>query len=571
MHRCRPLLSFAAVLLLGLGTTRAAESSVIALPPFLVEEAAKALPWRYAEVAGMEVLSSCPERLTRDLIANHHRLHVLLGELVPPALQLKLSGKQTLLFVDSAQLPPTSQEVVARMALTAVDQERLDNTVVPIDDGRLRRRPPPPRYTFLPNLRLWDRDGQALFAVVRASEFDPNRVALTPDYVAYVLRHRLPALPPWYISGVLTLFSRARFSEDALTLERLDWLSASGSAALQTGPAANRALLPLADFFAGELSASDPALGEGLSLWQAQAALFLRWGLAGRDASRRAALTTFVTRAAVEPVTEALFQECFGVDFATARTQLTEYLPEAMREKLPLRPAPRPRLPDYPVRPAGDVEIARIKGDWERLEIAYVRTHFPTLTTKYVEQARRTLTRAYDNGSRDAQLLAVLGLCEVDAGNDAGARAYLEDAAARAPSLRPRARYELARLRFAAAHVPSAGPAPGLTAAQASDVLAPLLATREQDPPLVEVYTLIAEVWSAASQIPTREQLSVLADGVRLFPRHSELVHRTAELNLHHGYTDTARWLITLGLTLAPDAATRMRFEALQARLDAAR
>ena len=153
MHRCRPLLSFAAALLFGPGAVRAAESSVIALPPYLVEEAAKSLPWRYAEVAGMEVLSSCPEKLTRDLIANHHRLHVLLGELVPPALQLKMSGKQTLLFVDSAQLPPTSQEVVAQMALSAVDQERLDNTVVPIDDGRLRRRPPPPRYTFLPNLR----------------------------------------------------------------------------------------------------------------------------------------------------------------------------------------------------------------------------------------------------------------------------------------------------------------------------------------------------------------------------------------------------------------------------------
>jgi len=565
----RPLLSFAAGLLLGPSLAGAAEASVIALPPFLVEEKAQSLPWHYAEVAGLEVLSSCPERLTRDLVANHHRLHALLGELVPPALQLKMSGPQTLLFVDSAQLPPTSQEVVAKMALTAVDQQRLDNTVVPIDDGRLRRRPPPPRYTFLPNLRLWDRDGQALFAVVRASEFDPNRVALTPDYVAYVLRHRLPALPAWYISGVLTLFGRARFSEDALTLERLDWLSASGSAALQAGPVANRALLPLADFFAGELSASDPALGEGLSLWQAQAALFVRWGLAGRDAPRRAALTTFVTRAAVEPVTEALFRECFGIDYATARAQLTEYLPEAMRERLPLRPAQRPRLPDYSVRPATDVQVARVKGDWERLEIAYVRTHFPTLTEKYAEQARRTLRRAYDDGSRDPQLLAVLGLCEIDAGNDAGARTFLEEAAARAPSLRPRARYELARLRFAALRAPSAGPAAGLTLEQVGTVLTPLLATREQDPPLVEVYTLIAEVWAASIQAPTREQLAVLEAGVRLFPRHSELVHRTAELNLRHGHSDTARWLITLGLTLAPDAATRTRFEVLQSRLNA--
>ena len=56
-----------------------------------------------------------------------------------------------------------------------------------------------------------------------------------------------------------------------------------------------------------------------------------------------------------------------------------------------------------------------------------------------------------------------------------------------------------------------------------------------------------------------------------MFPRRVELIHRTAELNLRQGFTDTARWLITLGQTLAPDAAARARFEALQARLNAAR
>lgn len=570
MSRCRTILSFAAGLMLSVFVARAAESKVVALPPFLVEETATPLPWRYADVAGLEVLSSCPERLTRDLIANHHRLHALLGELLPPSLQLKMSEKRTLLFVDSAQQPPTSQEVVARMALTAAEQDRLDDSIVPLDDGRLRRRPPPPRYTFLPNLRLWDRDAQALFAIVRESEFDANRIGLTPDYVAYVLRNRLPALPPWYISGVLTLFARARFTEDALTLERLDWISEEGSAALKTGPAANRALLPLADFFAGDLSQSDPARGEGLSLWQAQAALFIRWGLGGRGA-RRAALWKFAERAAVESVTETLFQECFGFDFATAQRQLTEHLPEAIRDRLPLKPAQRPRLPDYVLRPADEVEIAQIKGDWERLEIGFVKTQFPSLTQKYSDQARRTLMRAYDRGSRDPRLLAVIGLCEVDAGNAAAAREFLEDAAARSKTLRSRAWFELARLRFAALGGTRAGADLRLTAAQANEVFTPLLAAREQEPPLAEVYTLIAEVWAACAQPPTRDQLVVLEEGVRIFPRHSELVYRTAELNLRHGFTDTARWLITLGLTLASDAAARARFETLQGRLNAAK
>ena len=562
---------FALVASLGLtAIATAAESRVVTLPPFLVEEKTKTLPWRYADVAGLEVLSSCSERLTRALIANHHRLHVLLGELLPPTLQLRMTEKRTLLFIESAQLPPTSQEVIAQMALTAAEQDRLADVVVPLDDGKLRRRPPPPRYTFLPNLRLWDRDAQTLFAIIKESEFEPNRVALTADYVAYILRNRLPALPPWYISGVLTLFGRAKFSEDALTIERLDWLSESGSAALKDGPAANRPVLPLAEFFAGDLSQTDPAGGEGLSLWQAQAALFVRWGLGGRGAPRRAALTKFVERAAVEPVTESLFQECFGFDFVTAQQQLAQHLPEAMRERLVLRPPQRPRLPDFPLRPADEVEIARIKGDWERLEIAFVKAQFPTLTQKYLEQARRTLMRAYESGSRDPRLLAVIGLCEVDAGDDRKAREFLEDAAERTKTLRARAWYELARLRFVAFGAGRAG-TPKLTSAQAADVLAPLLATREQEPPLPEVYSLIAEVWSASAEPPSRMQLAVLEEGVRTFPRDHQLVYRTAELNLRHGFPDTARWLITLGVTLAAEPATRARFEALQSRLDAGR
>ena len=101
--------------------------------------------------------------------------------------------------------------------------------------------------------------------------------------------------------------------------------------------------------------------------------MFIRWGLGGRGAPRRAALGKFAERSAVEPVTEALFQECFGLDFATAQQQLTAHLPEAIRDRLVLRPAQRPRLPDYTLRPANDVEIARLKGDWERLEAGFVK------------------------------------------------------------------------------------------------------------------------------------------------------------------------------------------------------
>src|SRR3569832_2296179 len=100
MNRARHLFALAAGLGLAPVAVTCAEPKVIALPPFLVEEAAVRLPWRYAEVGGWEVLSSCSERFTRTLVANHHRLHALLGELLPPELRLKMTEKPTLLFVD---------------------------------------------------------------------------------------------------------------------------------------------------------------------------------------------------------------------------------------------------------------------------------------------------------------------------------------------------------------------------------------------------------------------------------------------------------------------------------------
>jgi hypothetical protein len=53
-------------------------------------------------------------------------------------------------------------------------------------------------------------------------------------------------------------------------------------------------------------------------------------------------------------------------------------------------------------------------GDFVRCHsvLKVVKAQFPALTQKYLEQARRTLMRAYDRGSRDPRLLAVIGLCE---------------------------------------------------------------------------------------------------------------------------------------------------------------
>ena len=93
MRRLR-LLSSVCFGLLSAGRGVAADDAV-ALPPFIVEEATKGPPWRYAEAPGYEILSRCNDSVTRRVVASHQRLHQLLAEMLPPSLQLQCTDRKS--------------------------------------------------------------------------------------------------------------------------------------------------------------------------------------------------------------------------------------------------------------------------------------------------------------------------------------------------------------------------------------------------------------------------------------------------------------------------------------------
>ena len=83
-----------------LGAIRAAapaEERPVALPPFIVEEASKGPPWRYAEAIGYEILSRCDDAVTRRVVEAHYRLHQLLSEVLPPQFQVAMSVPKSLI------------------------------------------------------------------------------------------------------------------------------------------------------------------------------------------------------------------------------------------------------------------------------------------------------------------------------------------------------------------------------------------------------------------------------------------------------------------------------------------
>ena len=541
---------------------------VVTLPPLMVEGKNAPVRWRYLELPGLEVLSVCDDYTVEKFVHRRHRLNELLHVLVPERFCAQSSVPVAHILFNEATGRAQSQEIIREMVRKEGAFLAPDGTVfLPYSDqttptfGRLPAISAPPRISFLPNIRLSDLDATTVFAIV--SETNPPKFTFTPDEVEFSLKRRTPALPDWFVEGLLGLYRQAELRDDEVVVRPATWPSDPAAAALLRGTKQSPTLLPMQELLTRARPGDDQEIGETDRVWQSQCALFLRWALADKSGARKEALWQFVDRLEAEPLSEALFQKHFGLGFSEARDRLGEYLPAALNKDLMLDAPSTVPLPRLKFRAATDLEVARIRGDWERMEIAYVRQQYPALTGKYVEQARRTLHRVYDRGERDPRLLAILGLTEVDAGNPDGAREFLE-AAVRGQVVRPRVYFELAQLRYKA--LPAAGDAK-LTDEQAAGVLGPLLAAHSDNPPLPGIYALLAEVWKHSATPPTPENLKILNEGARLFPGMSAYVLCAIYLNVANGQVTPAAALANLGLRHARDPAMRERLERVRAKL----
>ncbi len=539
----------------------------VQLPPFIIEQPAGP-KWRYTQIPRFEILSRCHDLTTEQLALAFHRANQLLGLVLPERFQLALDVPQALIFYDEELWPVAEQQAVAAM-LKAQPPARPDGTPTPGTPPRVQLEPitgsklvgagPPPgaavRDSFFSNLMLSDADVIVTFALVSKSNIDPQRSYLTTAYVRNLLQNRAPALPDWFTAGFMRLYDRMIFEGNTVTTKPQRWdvvvqrpLAQSETTsdkpplrarrALELGqqpfnpaspgeqfrrdaPAANtketapepELRLPLASFIDGVTPTDD------LSSWLEQAELLVSWGIDPAN-GRAEAFWQWLDRVSVEPATESLFQACLGMDYATAARSIIAYsvnhrgirwtLPEALS-----------RPPPAPLEDASSRQIARLKGEWERLEARYVRRNQPVLEDHYVTLARRTLRRAYDRDDRDPRLVASLGLLELEAGNKAEATALLEEATQR-HVVRPRAYYELARLRYDHVFGRSTRNDGRYSAEQVASVVEPLLAGMKQSPRLDAAYELLAHISAQSVTPPSHEVIAALDEGARLFPQKRE-------------------------------------------------
>lgn len=504
----------------------ARKEAAVELPAFIVEDSQHHIAWRYASVPGIEVLSTCSARETERFLAAYAAVVTRFHAIVPEELLRRSVVPIDIVLLDAAT-NAYAQEVTS--AMVREEQRRFARRAADAlaDSAAPSLRGPggvvlggarsgsAPRMRFFPNLRFGEADSAVYFVVYRAFDFDPRELTLASDDVRYLLTGRVPALPWWYVNGMMTLFRTVQLHEDETRLLPFVWGSEATQKSLLKGIGVAAAFPPLLQVFAGA-PPRDPlerVRGDRVS------ALFIRWCLQRRATAE--ALTRFVARAATERPTPELFHACFGIDVSDV--DVASYFINRASSRPQFVDPPEP-MPDFAAhaRDASVQEIARIRGDWERRATNYVRQTRPELAAKYAEQTQRTLQRGLQQGDPDPQLLAIAGLSHCDTGDDAGARPLLE-LAVRARVRRPRAYFELARIRYADALAHPAGPDGTLSVLQTEDILSLLRENRTMAPPLLETYLLASDVWLHSGRPPVEADLAFLTEGMRLFPANRTL------------------------------------------------
>lgn len=538
------------------GTARAADPTVVELPPLIVAESTTSAQWWYTRGEGVEFLSRCGPSLTRHYAEAWLRQMQLVRTLVPARFLARLDVPAVIVLYPKGLKQAVTPEI--QRQLQAIQADQFSPGLPRYENGG--------RVGFAPNMRLNDRDMHAAFVSVDEARFDARTLIVAPGYLHFLLVGRVPALPEWLVEGLDRTYLHADFVKTPITLPPLVWTNRWDSEALARDPDRPRALLPGNELFAPNAAkAGDTGHPRRVEVMHSGAELFVRWAIDAGGPTREA-LWTFAGRAAEEPVTEEMFEACFGFGFAELRDRLSDYLPRAVKESPRVYAGKPPAAPRVEVRPATPSEIARIRGEWERLAIGQIQATQPQVRELYVEQARRTLQAAFVSGDRDPRLLATLGLCELDAGNPTGAREYLEPAIA-GGVIRPRAYFEVARLRWAALR--SGRPETEMaTAVELAEVLRPLRQAAKQAPPLPEVFALYAEAWVRCDSTLGPEDLAVLETGARLFARHPVVSFYLAVAFARHGLRERALHVITASEDYIRDEAARRRFADLRATLE---
>ncbi|MBX3737596.1 MAG: hypothetical protein KF715_12945 [Candidatus Didemnitutus sp.] len=522
---------------------------VVKLAPFVVQENADGLSWQFASVNGFEILTLCSESLSREFVEAQARGALFLPE------SLQDGGNEPVQVVlwggKRSPLKPTRKRSYLESGYDFGFKS----------DG-----------WFIPNV-IARSDGSAVYLSANLSAVDSYEHAAI-HYARSLLERNRPVTPLWLKEGLVGTWGL--FPGD-LGIQSVHQRDATGF----VGKSVDLIRLPClpwpADFSPEDLIPwnrfftdwqKNASMVSRDSRYCAQAGLLLRWALFGSrttpDFTRR--FWMFVAHARSQPTTGMSFQAVFGIDDAQAEAELVEFARRARAESpyvaVPHLSDALPAFAHLSFRSATEGEIARLKGNFERMEMLRLRSALPQVASTYEAAARRTVARGLRKAADDPKVHELAGLLEYETGHPDAARPHLDYAfahhAAGTPALLALARLRLADMRIGL-------PADGKLSVEALDrVLTPLFAARARKPPVLEIYQMIAEVWAQSAVAPTKRHLAVLFEGAQFFRDEPDYIVAAIELHRRHGYTAEADALLTLGETWARDDAARARYAALR-------
>jgi hypothetical protein len=530
------------------GQDKPANTAPVNLPEFNVV-AERELPppetWYYAKIAGQEVLSSASQRRTEQLATDLARLlHALelsgtrLLPTTPAPLRIVITGEtEQFNSLASRALESGIEDPETAMLGRPEQPVLVINAAAHALDFSARDQDA--------NTESGSEDAAA--PAVRAANATRN---LQLGYLRVRLAQPRPPLPPWLIEGVAQVLAWARITETSVTLGQVEdpnETGAIGRADREPGRVvqgdlqhratpfrdslsdqldfnaalAHSALFPLEELFAGDLRKfPGTENADRLLRWKKQCHAFVHWGLFGDLGRNSANFLTFTRRLRTEPLTEKLFQECFGMNYA-AGTQALRVHVERTRSKVHGVKANKgetlPPASPIEVRPATLLEIARLKAH------AFA-------ASGQLDRAREELILAYRRGERSPDLVAELGTVEHALGRPDRAAHYL-GIAVKAKTTRTRAYVALAQLRLEERLATPQGKDGKLSHEQLLGVLEPLLLARTQAPRTPEVYTLFADAWAKTAATPPAPHLALVDEGVQLFPNDAALRAARARLD----------------------------------------
>jgi len=528
------------VALMGALSLEASADKVTVMDPVFVEASpvgnrgASGRSWQYLSIPGFEILSRCPDGFNAAFVRALQKGNAARLALLPEAFWGQLATPIKIVLYNR---PPEPQGGVWRAPID-LSWSAEDSAIIGL--GSMQESHP-----------VTLGDGDTFINCGNYWNTQPSDSDFSVDVdSAILLGIRAPHFPAWFIEGVVGprgvnahRVTRSTLSGDILLLPNALWTYSSetqelqkkaAAAAIDGGRRQSLELLPLGTLLSGTVE------GAQGNLWSAEAALFVRWGLF--KSGNRQGFLDFVTEASQVPVTEDLFRKHLKLSYIEAQQQLEDYAFLAVNEPLRI-PVDVPAAPKEAFRDATSTEVARIIGDWGRLEGRATDPADLEYKQECLEQADRLFERIIARKEQDPLFLAAFGLYEIDARDYTRARKALEAATA-AEVVRPRAYLELARLRL---DMTLSGFQEGigdLNQTDYSEILNLLSTTQMQMPALLGTYYVYARAFEHAPVKPQMVDMRVLEEGIRIFPQNANLAYKVATLYKRLGYPDDAKAVV---------------------------